>query len=391
MSLHFFPKPSRWTIGLIILATAITGTTVVYGISQFGLADQPENPASTVPIVRQIAALGRIEPATEVIQVSAPLELDGDRVAELLVKRGDRVKFGQVIAVLDSRDRLQTALLEAHEQVSVAQSKLAQVQAGAKSGEIAAQEAEITRLQAELQGEVATQEATIARWQSEVDIARAEYERFRNLYREGAESASQLDSKRLALETAEAQLNEAIANQSRTADTLRAQISEAQATLDQIAEVRPVDIQAAQAEVDAAIAAVQKAQAELEQAFIYAPIAGQVLEIHTHPGEAINDDGIVDLGQTDQMEIVAEVYQTDIGKVQTGQSAVITSQAFPGELHGTVGEVGLQVSRQEVFSNEPGENLDRRVIEVRIRLSPEDSQKVAGLTNLQVQVAIEQL
>ena len=42
-----------------------------------------------------------------------------------------------------------------------------------------------------------------------------------------------------------------------------------------------------------------------------------------------------------------------------------------------------------MFSNQPGENLDSRVVEVKIRLTPQDSKKVAGLTNLQVQTAIE--
>ncbi|NJN13951.1 MAG: HlyD family secretion protein, partial [Richelia sp. RM2_1_2] len=56
---------------------------------------------------------------------------------------------------------------------------------------------------------------------------------------------------------------------------------------------------------------------------------------------------------------------------------------------GEVSQIGLQVNRQNVFSNEPGENLDRRVIDVKIRLNPEDSKRVSGLTNLQVQTEIE--
>jgi HlyD family secretion protein len=68
---------------------------------------------------------------------------------------------------------------------------------------------------------------------------------------------------------------------------------------------------------------------------------------------------------------------------------VISSQAFAGELRGTVAQIGLQVNRQNVFSNQPGENLDSRVVEVKIRLNPEDSKRVAGFTNLQVQTAIE--
>jgi HlyD family secretion protein len=88
------------------------------------------------------------------------------------------------------------------------------------------------------------------------------------------------------------------------------------------------------------------------------------------------------------MIAVAEVYQTDIAKVKLGQQAVITSQGFTGELRGTVSLIGLQVNRQNVFSNQPGENLDSRVVEVKIHLNAEDSTRVAGLTNLQVQIAI---
>jgi HlyD family secretion protein len=89
------------------------------------------------------------------------------------------------------------------------------------------------------------------------------------------------------------------------------------------------------------------------------------------------------------MVAVAEVYQTDIDKVKLGQQAVITSQAFSGKLKGTVSQIGLQVNRQNVFSSQPGENLDRRVIEVKILLNYQDSKRVASLTNLQVQVEIQ--
>lgn len=390
-------KPrNRWLVALVVAATAITGGIAIYSISNFDSVGQQSLPQSRTPIMKKVTALGRLEPEAEVIHLSAPQALDGSSVAQLLVKEGERLKAGQVVAILDSRDRLQSALLEAQESVRVAQSKLAQVKAGAKSGGIAAQKAQIARFQAELRGEAATQQTTIARWQSEVNNARAEYKRYQSLYQKGAISASQFDQKRLALETAQAQLNEAKANQNRTADTLQAQINEAKATLVQIAEVRPVDVYSAQTEVDQAIATVKRVQTELEQAYIRAPMAGQILKIHTREGEKIrgnedsNETGIADLGQTDQMVVVAEVYQTDIGKVQVGQQAAITSQAFPGELQGTVSHIGLQLNRQNVFSNQPGENLDRRVVEVRIRLSPEASKQVAALTNLQVQAAIQQ-
>ena len=390
MNLQTLSKPlNRWTLALIVGATAITGTTVFYGISQFRQTSKPSRLVEAAPTIQQVTALGRLEPAAEVIKVSVPATLSNGRVAELLVQRGDSVKAGQVIAIMDSQDRLQNALLEAQAQVKVAQAELAKVKAGAKSGEIAAQEAEIVRFEEELKGEIATQQATIARWQAEVRTANTDYNRYLSLYREGALAAAELDRNRLALETAQAQLNEAKAKQDKSVDTLREQIRQARATLDKIAEVRPVDVQAAQAEVDRASAGVKKTKADLAEAYIRAPIAGRILDIYAKPGEVVGEEGIAELGQTSQMQVVAEVYQTNIGKIREGQQAIITSESFPSQLRGTVRLVGLQVVQQEVTSGEPGENLDRKVIEVRIRLNPEDSQRVANLTNLQVQVAIQ--
>ena len=150
-----------------------------------------------------------------------------------------------------------------------------------------------------------------------------------------------------------------------------------------------MDVQTAQAELDRAIATVKRAETELAQAYVRTPMTGQILKIHSYPGETIDEEqGIAELGQTNKMVVVAEVYQTDISKVRLGQTALITSKVLSEELHGTVSEIDLQVSQQKVFSNQPGENLDRRVVEVKILLTPEDSEKVAGLTNLQVQTAI---
>ena len=377
-------KTARWLVGLAVASTI--GVSAYYGTSLFKSAQSSQPTA--VANVPKITALGRLEPESEVVTVAAPLVLSGDRLEQILVQEGEPVQQGQIMAVLDSRTRLETALQQAQQQVWVAQAKLAQVEAGAKAGEIEAQQAEIARLRLELAGENQAQAATVARLRAEANNARTELDRFELLYQEGAIAASTLDSKRLAWQTAQSQLDEAQATKNRTVATLQAQLQEAQATLNGVAEVRPTDLHAAQAEVDSAIAALKQAKIDLEQASIRAPISGRVLKIHAHPGEKIDESGIADLGQTGQMIAVAEVYQTDIGKIEREQQATITGQAFSGELQGTVSQVGLQIERQNVFSNQPGENLDRRVVEVEIRLTPAASERVAGLTNLQVQVAI---
>ncbi|MGB8688825.1 MAG: HlyD family secretion protein, partial [Microcoleus sp.] len=111
-------------------------------------------------------------------------------------------------------------------------------------------------------------------------------------------------------------------------------------------------------------------------------------KIHTYPGERVGNDGIIELGQTREMLAVAEIYQSDVDKVRLGQPAKITSDSFQGELLGNVEYIGLQVLRQNIVNTDPSANIDARIVEVKVRLDAVSSRKVAGLTNLQVKVAI---
>jgi HlyD family secretion protein len=382
------PVRNRWII-IATIALCIGGTTTGLFWRNSISSTQPQPVSVSEPIVKTVTALGRLEPKGEVIQLSASASTQASRVEQLLVKEGDRIKVGQTIAILDSRDRASAAVDEAEAQVRVAQAKLAQIQAGAKQGEIVAQQAEIARLEAQHQGDIDAQTTTVARLQAQVQNAAVENQRYETLYQDGAISASQLDSKRLTLETAQKNLQEAQAVLRRTQTTNSPQLSEAKATLDRIAEVRPVDVQAAEAEVSQAIAAVNQAKANLEQAFVKSPQNGTVLDINTRPGELIGNSGIVEIGQTDPMYAVAEVYQSDISRVRSGQRVRLTSDSFPDQLQGTVEWIGAQVQRQNTVNTDPSENIDARVVEVHVRLDHTSSQKAAKFTNLQVKAVIE--
>ncbi|MGF1481617.1 MAG: ABC exporter membrane fusion protein [Cyanophyceae cyanobacterium] len=386
------PKSSKPLIrpatALIAAAVLGIGGITVYGLRQFS-SSQPETPTeATAPKITTVTALGRIEPNGEIVEISAPSSSQGSRVAQLLVQEGDTVAAEQTIAILDSRDRLQAALNQAEERVRVAQANLARVKAGAKTGEIEAQRATIARIQAERDNDIAAQAATVARLTAELNNAQVEYQRYQQLYTNGAISASERDSKALTLETAQRRLEEAQANLTRIRAAQQQQLNEARATLERIAEVRPVDVEVAAAEVREAQAAVATAQAELALATIKTPQSGQIIKILTRPGEDVSSEGIATIGQTSQMYAIAEVYESDISKVQVGQPATITSSAISGELHGTVERIGLEIQRQEVVNTDPTANIDAKVVEVKVRLNEESSQRVAGLTNLQVTVAI---
>lgn len=413
---------------LAIITSLAIGGISVYTVMKFQATanEKQKAPVAVQPVVKTVTALGRLEPKGEVIKLSAPSSNgEGKRVDQLLVKESDRVKAGQVIAIMDNRNKLQATLAEAQKQVQVAKSHLNQVKAGAKQGEIGARQATVNRLQVELEGNIKTQQATINRIEAELQAqqrslqatvarvtaergnAQAEVQRYETLYKAGAISSQEVDKRRLSAETStqaliesqatqtrtvttlQQQLNEAKANQAQTLASLQQQINEAKANLNQTAEVRPTDIANAQAEVDSAQATGDKIRAELAQAYVVAPKAGRILEINTRAGETVGNEGIVALGQTDQMYAVIEVYQSDIKKVRSGQEVRVSSDSLRNELEGRVDWIGMQVKRQNLINTDPSSNIDARVVEVHVQLNKLSSQNASSLTNLQVKAVIE--
>ncbi|MTJ48407.1 ABC exporter membrane fusion protein [Dolichospermum sp. UHCC 0259] len=421
-----FWKPSSRQ--LMMLTTAII--MAILGIKGYRFSQiQSQNTVIqaaqvNTPQIKTVTALGRLEPKGKVIKLSAPTSSQGSRVEQLLVKEGDKVKAGQIIAILDNRPRLQAAYQEAQAAVKIAQVNLEKVQSGAKIGEIEAQKADIARieaqklgdesgqkqtvarLEAQWQGETTAQQATINKLQAELKNAQVELQRYQQLYQDGAISQSLFDSKRLSVDTITQQLSEAKANFNRIDSTGRRQISEAktaltrinstgskqissaQATLNKIAEVRPIDIAAAKAEVNRTIAAAAQAKANLDQSYVKAPQNGVIFDIYSRAGEVVSNNGIVELGQINQMYAVVEVYQSDINKIRPQQQVKISSNSLSGELQGKVDWIGWKVQRQNVINSDPTDNIDSRVVEVHVQLDEAASKKAAKFTNLQVKAVI---
>jgi HlyD family secretion protein len=132
---------------------------------------------------------------------------------------------------------------------------------------------------------------------------------------------------------------------------------------------------------------LREAKAAFERAHVRAPISGRVITVHARQGERIGVEGVVELGRTDHMFAIAEVYETDIGWVKVGQRATVTSPALSAPLTGTVDWVNLRVAKQDTLGTDPAARKDARVVEVEIRL--DDSEVAAPYTNLQVEVEIE--
>jgi len=139
-------------------------------------------------------------------------------------------------------------------------------------------------------------------------------------------------------------------------------------------------------ELSVANADLMAARARMELSVVRSPLRAQVLDIHTRPGERVDADGILELGQTDRMYVVAEVYETDITQVEVGQRARIIIPALSKPASGTVERIALKVGRLDVLGTDPIAKIDARVVEVFILL--DQSEVLSSLTNMQVEVEI---
>ncbi|BAY50761.1 hypothetical protein NIES2134_116630 [Thermostichus vulcanus NIES-2134] len=261
----------------------------------------------TVPVqdsrdfIARIAATGKVVPGQSVNISPKRAGL----LAELYVEQGDRVKAGQIIARMDSRDE-QAQLAQAQANLADAIARRDRIVAGNRAEEIA---------QAEAQVRAATSRAQLA----EERLKRNEW-----LAAEGV-------IPRDTLAELKANRDSAIAN-----------LNEAQKRLQLLQQgSRSEDIRQADAMVAAAQAQVQAARAALEDTVIRAPFTGIITQKYANPGAFVTptttasattsatSTSIVAIAKG--LEILAEVPEVDIGQVLVGQPVEIRADAYPGE------------------------------------------------------------
>jgi len=343
------------------------------------------------PAPRQVSALGRLEPENKVRKISVPSSLSGDRIEKLFVEENQIVKAGTALAILNSQAARQASLQEARQEVKVAQSELNLVKSGAKRGEIAAQEYKVQSLERQLEGESISLNAEISSARSKQKEAKLEAERYKALFRAGGVSEIERDRYRTRADVTDSDLAKAISNRNRSLSTLQADINSARNTLAQIKDIRPEEVSKAQNQLEKALATLNRANQEYNDTTIRAPEDGQILKINARPGDKVGDEGLLEMADTANMVVVAEVYQTDLPKISKGQLATITVDGFDGTIRAKVYQLIPQVKRQTVFAGEPGENMDQRVFEVKLKLltNAQQAEKIRLASNLQVNVVFD--
>ena len=116
------------------------------------------------------------------------------------------------------------------------------------------------------------------------------------------------------------------------------------------------------------------------------PIDGFILEINTRVGERPKNEGILDIGSSQKMEALIEVYESDIDRVFISQNVQLTSEngGFQKNLMGKVIRISPQVKQRKVLSTDPTGDADSRIIEVLVKLDQDSINIVQNYAGMKV-------
>jgi len=286
------------------------------------------------------------------------------RITEVYVKVGDRVKTGDALAQIDTR-QIALQVHQAQSALAMAEAQLTQLEAGPQPAEIAAAEADLHAAQAQVSGaqanldmvkagptgsQIAAAEAQVAQAELQRKLAELEHDRVLattddedkieqaryDLYvaeKSLAAAKAALDSARAGanaddLRAAQANVDAALAQQD--AAQARLDLLLAGPTEEQIADAR--------AQVERAQAALEQAEMALERATLRAPYDGTIAKVNVSVGE-MAPIGLpaFTLLDTSGLQVAISVDELDVGRLDVGQEAQITLDAIPdATLDGTV-------------------------------------------------------
>jgi HlyD family secretion protein len=291
-------------------------------------------------------------------------------IKTLLVKEGDRVRQGQVIATMDANN-LRGQLIQMQGQLAQQEANLQRLIAGNRPEDILKAEAQLAEAEANLQQlrsgnrpqEIAQSSARLQQARSTLQQKQTDWQRYEQLYREGAIAKQTLDQKVADRDVAQMQVVEAEQGLNlQNAGTRPEQIDQAQARLDQQAQTvaalkagsRVEDIDQARAQVQAARGALETITAQLNDTNVVAPFDGIVLKKIAEVGAFVSpsvsggagtsSSSIVTLA-SDRLQVVVNLSEAQIARVKLGQSVAIKADAVPGtSFTGKVDQIAPQAS-----------------------------------------------
>ncbi len=254
-----------------------------------------------IPVIEAVAALGQLSPAGDIRQLAAPISQFGSspRLSELLVKEGDFVKEGSVLAVFENRKKLVADLEKKNNLIK-------------------------TNI-------------------LEISLKEDQIKRFELAVENSAYSFVQLSQRKDELLKLQKQ------------------------KIINVSDKKNIEI-------------------DLFNSQLRSPIDGYILDINTRVGERSKNEGILDIGSSQNMEALIEVYESDINRIFISQNVELSSEngGFKKILKGEVIRISPQVKQRKVLSTDPTGDADARIIEVLVKLNPESIKLVKNYAGMKV-------
>ena len=216
-----------------------------------------------------------------------------ERIAETFVEEGDRVKKGQVLAILQT-NRLEAQIQEAEAQIAAQQEVVKRLEAGTRPQEIEQARAEVAAVKATVRNSMLN------------------FERISKTSGTGATSQQALDNARAQLDV----------------DMARLKVKEKGLNL-ALEGPRKEDIAAAKNTLEALKAALSLLKIRLADMTLISPSPGIIRNRILEPGEmASPNQPVVTLALTDPKWVRAYVPEPDLGRIKLGMKAKILSDSF---------------------------------------------------------------
>lgn len=284
-------------LGVLLAAGLVTFMVIKQqsGYTKVVMAKVVREDLSTV-----VSGTGQIKPKTYVVLGATAM----GRITHLLVKEGDHVKKGQLVATV--------------EDVS-------------QEAQVTGQQASIAAAKTDILSYIAAEKtaaANVEHARADLEQKKLDWDRAQALYKDGIMAKQDYDAKKAAYDTDVASVDQAVAglNQAKAqTDSARGHLATAQATL-------------------------QADQNALDLTQAVAPFDGIVTDEPVREGETVvegiqNTEGSTFMTLADMSVVTAEVKvdETDIVNIQIGQPAEVSVDAIPGKVFkGTVTLVGDQ-------------------------------------------------
>ncbi len=337
---------------IVLLAVALT-VALIYRVRQMQHVDKGPPGGTGVIEGVDVNVTGRI----------------AARILEVKAKEGDIVHQGDVLVTLDctvpeaalSDTRARLAAAEVGVEVSGVNAKVAGKNAAAARGNVQVINAQLAALKAQAK------------------LARSELDRFRALFKQGASTAEAVDAAESRVDTLDNQI-EAQRAGVKTAHTQAGALKSAGTAAE-------IQIRASQTNIEIARAAVTRAEADVRECTLKAPLGGIVSARNFEPGEAVQPGAVV-LSITDLTEARVRFYlqNADLGAAEPGGKVRVDADAYPGKLfEGTI----LYVSPRAEFTPrnvQTRDDRERLVYGVDVRIPNKDMRLRSGMP---VEVTIE--